>query len=243
LKIKLSLFQEIKYYTYNMCGRFTIAFDIDDLSDELGIAEIPVDWQPRYNVAPSQPVLAVTDASTRKAEWLRWGLIPSWAKDASIGNKLINARAETIDEKPSFRNAFHKRRCLILADGFYEWQKPASGRGKTQPYYFRLKNGEPFAFAGLWEVWKPQPDVEPVKTCTIITTQANAVVTPVHERMPVILTKEHAWEWILSGQAVELQKMLAPLDPVLMTAYPVGAFVSNPAVESKVCVEPLLNLL
>jgi putative SOS response-associated peptidase YedK len=225
-----------------MCGRFTIAFDIADLSDELGIAEIPVDWQPRYNVAPSQPVLGATDAATRKAEWLHWGLIPAWAKDASIGNRLINARGETISEKPSFRNAFHKRRCLIVADGFYEWKKPLNGRGKSQPYYFKLKDGKPFAFAGIWEIWRPTPDQEPIKTCTIITTQANSVVSPIHERMPVILENQHAWDWVSGGLSVDLQRMLVPLDPELMMAYPVGAFVNSPVMDSEACTEPLKSL-
>jgi putative SOS response-associated peptidase YedK len=219
-----------------------MGFDGADLDDELGIAEFPLDWQPRYNVAPSQPVLAVTDAATHKAEWLRWGLIPSWAKDASIGNRLINARAETLTEKPSFRDAFHKRRCLILADGFYEWQKPASGRGKSQPYYFKRKDGKPFAFAGLWEVWQPLTESEPVKTCTIITTQANAVVSSVHERMPVMLDRKKAWVWLDGGKGVDLQHLLVPYGPELMTAYPVGSYVNNPLVQSRVCVEPAQSL-
>jgi putative SOS response-associated peptidase YedK len=225
-----------------MCGRFGMAFDIDDLSDALGITEIPNDWQPRYNVAPGQPVLAATDAVTHKAEWLSWGLIPAWAKDAAIGNKLINARGESLTEKPSFRNAFHKRRCLILTDGFYEWKKPVSGRGKTQPYYFRRKDGKPFAFAGLWEIWQPAPEAELVRTCAIITTQANSLVAPIHERMPVILENQPAWDWVSSAQAVELQRMLVPFNPELMMSYPVGASVSNPAVDSRVCMEPLPDL-
>lgn len=217
-------------------------FDKADLTDELGIALIPADWQPRYNVAPGQPVLAVLDAESRKAEWLRWGLIPSWAKDASIGNRLINARAETLTEKPSFRDAFHKRRCLILADGFYEWKKPASGRGKSQPYYFKRKDDKPFAFAGLWEVWQPSKESHPVKTCTIITTQANAVVAPVHDRMPVMLDGKNGWDWVAGGQGVDLQRLLVPFNPELMTVYPVGQHVNNPAVESKICAEPLQSL-
>jgi len=221
-----------------MCGRFTISFDISELSEELGIAEIPTDWQPRYNVAPSQPVLAATDAATRKAEWVRWGLIPAWAKDPAIGNKLINARAETVAEKPSFRAAFRQRRCLILADGFYEWQKPPSGKGKTTPFYFRRRDGKSFAFAGLWEIWQPGGGGEPFKTCTIITTNANEIVAPVHERMPVILEKEDAWNWVAGGEAVDLQSLLVPINPDHITGFAVGPYVSNPTVESKICVEP-----
>lgn len=220
-----------------MCGRFTIAFNLADLSDELGLGEIPLDWQPRYNVAPGQPVLAATDAGTRRAEWLRWGLIPSWAKDAAIGNKLINARAETLAEKPSFRAAFQKRRCLIFADGFYEWQKPVTGKGRSQPYYFRRKDGRPFAFAGLWDVWQPGGDVEPVKTCTIITTSANAVLAAVHERMPVMLAKEDAWNWVAGGPEVDLQRLLTPFNAELMEGYTVGTYVNRPGYESAVCRE------
>ncbi len=225
-----------------MCGRFTISFYLADLSDELGLGELPIDWVPRYNVAPSQPVLAATDAATRRAEWLRWGLIPSWSKDAAIGNKLINARAETLEEKPSFRTAFQKRRCLIFADGFYEWQKPASGKGKTQPFYFHRKDGRPFAFAGLWEIWSPATDAEPLKTCTIITTTANDLVAPVHERMPVMLTKDDAWDWVSGGPGVDLARMLSPFKAELMEAYPVGPYVSNPGYESAVCREPIKSL-
>lgn len=223
-----------------MCGRFTIAFDLADLSDELGLGEIPLDWEPRYNVAPGQPVLAATDAAARRAEWLRWGLIPYWAKDPAIGNKLINARAETLAEKPSFRSAFQKRRCLIFADGFYEWQKSVSGKGGTQPYYFKRKDGRPFAFAGLWEIWQPGREDEAVKTCTIITTSANEVVAPVHERMPVMLSKEDAWKWVSDGPGVDINRLLVPFEAELMEAYPVGPYVSKPGYESAVCREPIL---
>jgi putative SOS response-associated peptidase YedK len=225
-----------------MCGRFTISFDLADLSDELGLGELPIDWEPRYNVAPSQPVLAATDAATRKAEWLRWGLIPSWSTDASIGNKLINARAETLAEKPSFRTAFQKRRCLIFADGFYEWQKPASGKGKSQPFYFHRKDGRPFAFAGLWEIWQPGDDAELLRTCTIITTSANEVVAPVHERMPVMLAKDDAWSWVAGGPGVDLIRLLAPFKAELMEAYLVGPYVSNAGYESAQCKEPVRGL-
>jgi putative SOS response-associated peptidase YedK len=148
---------------------------------------------------------------------------------------MINARAETLGEKPSFRNAFQKRRCMILADGFYEWQKPASGKGKSQPYYFRRKDGKPFAFAGLWEVWQPGDDAEPLKTCTIITTSANDIVVPVHDRMPVILASDDAWAWMAAG---DLQQLLAPFNQQMLEAYPVGSFVNNPSIDSQVCIEP-----
>jgi putative SOS response-associated peptidase YedK len=223
-----------------MCGRFSCSFELRELYDEFGMPGVPPEWEARYNVAPSQSVLAATDVTSRTVEWLRWGLIPSWAKDSSIGNKLINARAETITEKPSFRSAYQKRRCLIFADGFYEWRKPVGGKGKTQPFYFKLRDGKPFAFAGLWETWKSAPDVDILKTCTIITTEANSLVTPIHDRMPVIFGNKNAWNWMMGG--VDLQKMLVPFDANLMTAYPVGTSVNSPGIDNKICIVPLNDL-
>ena len=147
---------------------------------------------PRYNIAPSQPLLAVLNGGERRAAHLRWGLIPSWAKSAAVGSRLINARAETVAERPSFRTALARRRCLVLADGFYEWQRAGKAR---RPMRVTLKSGEPFAFAGLWESWR-DPDGEIVRSCTIITTEANELLRPVHERMPVILPKEMESLWL-----------------------------------------------
>src|SRR5512146_1357088 len=151
-----------------MCGRYTITINPETVQQDLGVVAMPDDYTPRYNVAPTQPVAVVADAASRKAEWMRWGLIPSWAKDPEIGSRLINARSETLTEKPSFKNAFNKRRCLVLADGFYEWKKGAGPGGRSQPYYFRREDGKPFAFAGLWEFWR-SPEGEEIRSCTIIT--------------------------------------------------------------------------
>ena len=219
-----------------MCGRFTITLEAADLQQDLGVSEVPSDWLPRFNVAPTQPVGAVLDARARKVEWLRWGLIPSWAKDASIASKLINARSETLAEKPSFRQAFARRRCLILADGFYEWQK--ASQGPSQPYYFQRVDKKPFAFAGLWEFWK-SPEGEPVRSCTIITCAANPLVAPVHERMPVILSGEAAWQWLEPASPEVLAGFLRPYPPELMAAVPISRLVNNANLESPDLVRPL----
>ncbi len=201
-----------------MCGRFTLTLDADEIRTALRLGQIPAEWQPRRNIAPTEPVAVVIDAVQRDVLWMRWGLIPSWAKDMSIGSRMFNARAETLAEKPSFRAALRQRRCLILADGFYEWQKPASGKGKSQPFHFRLQGGEPFMFAGLWESWR-QPDGEALLSCTLITCAANETVAPIHERMPVILRGEQPWEW-LHGPA---QNLLAPLPADALTVEKVSA--------------------
>lgn len=210
-----------------MCGRYTITIDAEKARDDLGIVQMPADYTPRFNVAPTQPIAVVADANTRAAEWMRWGLIPSWAKDPSIGSKLINARSETITEKPSFRAAFAKRRCLILADGFYEWQKGAGTKGRSQPYYFRREDGKPFAFAGLWEFWK-SPEGEPVRSATIITTAANDLVKPVHERMPVMLSGDALWAWLEGASESELLALLKPYPPEQMMRFPVSPLVNRP---------------
>jgi putative SOS response-associated peptidase YedK len=221
-----------------MCGRFTFtasAQSVQHLFPLFDLAELEL--QPRYNVAPSQPVLAVRAGADGKPQLtrLRWGLVPFWADDPSIGNRLINARAETAAEKPAFRAAFRQRRCLVLADGFYEWQKAA---GKRQPYYFRLKGGGPFAFAGLWENWDKGD--APLETCTILTTGANELVRPVHDRMPLILPQESFERWLDPSRKVapELQELLHPLAAEAMTGYPVTPLVNNPRNEDPRCISP-----
>ncbi len=221
----------------HMCGRFTITLQADDVREALRLGEMPPDWQPRYNIAPTQPVAAVLDSSTRNVEWLRWGLIPSWAKDSAIASSLINARAETVAEKPAFRSALARRRCLILADGFYEWQKPASGRGPSLPYYFTLADGHPFAFAGLWESWQPPDAVLPLRTCTLITTAANTLVLPVHPRMPVILSGEAMWQWLT--QPAASTGLLSAYPAEQMAARPVGRLVNDPAVDRPELIQAL----
>src|SRR5215216_3572508 len=176
-----------------MCGRYTLRTPVDTLAEAFEIEEYPSSIVPSYNIAPTQEVAAVVEEDEkRKLEMLRWGLIPSWAKDPAIGNKMINARAETLAEKPSFRTALKRRRCLVVADGFYEWKK--TGGGKT-PMYVQLKDGQPFGFAGLWEAWQ-SPEDGLIKTCTIITTTPNELLADIHDRMPVILPREAYDRWL-----------------------------------------------
>ena len=221
-----------------MCGRFTLGVKLDDLMDAFPEFQPPVSWEPRYNIAPTQEVPVVSNRGPRQVTFFRWGLVPFWAKDPSIGNHMINARAETLAEKPSFRAPFRRRRCLILSDGFYEWQKTPGQSGKM-PYLVRLKSGEPFAFAGLWDVWRP--DDTPILSCTIITTEPNAVVAAIHNRMPVILPRAAYDRWLdpLERSPSTLQDVLRPYPGEEMEAYPVSTFVNNPAHESPKCVEPL----
>lgn len=221
-----------------MCGRFTLTLDSDEVREALRLGQVPADWQPRYNVAPSQNVLVVNDPAARDALWMRWGLVPSWAKDPAIGMQMINARAETVMEKPSFRSAFARRRCLILADGFYEWQKaPAGQSGRSRPFYFRLADGAPFAFAGLWEHWQPAAG-DALTTCTIITCAANPLVAPVHPRMPVILTGDAAWHWLELDDQAALHSLLQPYPAGQMQALAVNRAVGSPANDSPECLLP-----
>lgn len=220
-----------------MCGRFALHADAETIAQTFELDEAP-ELSPRYNIAPTQPapvVLTTGDNAHREFRTLRWGLIPSWAKDAVIGAKMINARAETVAEKPAFRSAFTHRRCLILADGFYEWQK--LGRGK-QPIYIRLKSGEPFAFAGLWERWE-SPDDGPIESCTIITTTPNDLVQPIHDRMPVILHRESYGRWLDPGNtnSEALATLLTPYSANEMEAYSVSARVNSAANDDPTCIE------
>ncbi len=220
-----------------MCGRFTITIEPAFFQQELDLGQVPSEWTPRYNTAPSQDIPVVLDKDSRDVEMLRWGLIPFWAKDEKIGYRMINARSETIQEKPSFRNAFKQRRCLILADGFYEWQKQ-SGSAPKVPFYFQLADGAPFAFAGIWETWSPAQD-EMVRSCAIITTEPNDLVAVAHDRMPVMLDKDMMWAWLEEKPADNLQAMLAPYPAEKMRAHPVGLAVNNPKNDSAECVRPL----
>jgi len=206
------------------------------MREEFAVAEVPP-LSPRYNIAPTQPVVAVRQAASKEARelvLLRWGLIPSWADDPSIGNRLLNARAETVADKPSFRSALRSRRCLILADGFFEWQ---SRKGPKQPYYFRLRDERPFAFAGLWEQWSRGET--PIESCTIITTQANELVRPVHERMPVILPPKVYAVWIdpEEQRTERLQSLLGPYRADEMVAYPVSMRVNSSRYDDAECIE------
>ena len=195
---------------------------------------------PRYNIAPSTPLLAVrvNPAGERTFARLRWGLIPSWAKDRKIGFHMINARAETVAEKPAFRAAFRRRRCLIPADGFYEWQPTASGK---QPSFICRADRQPFAFAGLWESWTDPDTGDRLDSATLIVTEANALVRPIHDRMPVILSPADYATWLdpTLTRPEPLMALLKPCDPALMTAYAVDRRVNSPTPDDPALIEPL----
>jgi putative SOS response-associated peptidase YedK len=218
-----------------MCGRFTLFASIPVLSKTF---EAPVgdDLAPRYNIAPTQPVLVLRfppGSERREFARARWGLIPSWARDPSVGNRLINARSETAHEKPAFRAAFRSRRCLIPASGFYEWRRVEQ---KKQPYFIRMRDGGLFAIAGLWEAWDA-PDGTHVETCAILTTGANPLVSPLHDRMPVIIEPVQYDRWLdpRIGKPEDLKPLLAPYPPEPMDAYPVSPRVNSPAVDDPEC--------
>ena len=217
-----------------MCGRYTLKTPIDVLAEYFETQEYPSSLTPSYNIGPTQEVAAVVEEK-RKLEMFRWGLIPSWAKDPAIGNKMINARAETVSEKPSFRSAFKKRRCLIVADGFYEWQKTDGGK---QPYHIRMKDSSPFAFAGLWETW--DGDGEEIRSCSIITTDANDLMNEIHHRMPVILTPETYEAWLAPGfeEKEPFLDLLRPYPSDGMEVYPVSRRVNRPSNNEPSVVQP-----
>ena len=226
-----------------MCGRYTLAVDDPDLlADRFDFPHQDLDrYRLRYNVAPTQEVPAVVfEDGNRRLALLRWGLVPSWAKDKSGAARLINARGESVAEKPSFRTAFKRRRCLVLADGFYEWKREGKVR---QPFRFLLDSGEPFAFAGLHEVWKPGTSDE-LHTVTIITTAANDLVSPIHDRMPVILPRDVEAEWLdPETDASDLTDLLLPYPGEAMHSYPVSTLVNSPANDSPDCIAPAGELL
>lgn len=217
-----------------MCGRFSLTQSAEPIAQIFQLPDLP-DLKPRYNIAPSQQVATIIQPTQREFRWMRWGLIPSWAKDPKIGNKLINARAETLAEKPSFRNAFKRRRCLIIADGFYEWQKLEK---RKQPYYIKMQDGNPFAFAGLWESWK-SPQGEEIVSCTIVTTAANSLMEPIHDRMPVILSPDECDRWLDSSasEAQVLKNLLKPYNSDEMLAFPVSSTVNSPANDRAECIK------
>lgn len=223
-----------------MCGRFTLTDPDAELAVQFNLPEVP-DVYPRYNIAPTQPVAAVrlnARSGLREMVMLRWGLIPSWARDPEIGARMINARAETAAEKPAFRTAFRRRRCLVVADGFYEWQKQG---GIKQPFYIHLHDRKPFGFAGLWEFWK-DPEGQAAETCTLLTTEPNNLIGAFHNRMPVILPPEYYGLWLnpeIEDPAV-LQPMLKAYPAEEMEAYPVSRWVNNSDNEGPRCIEPLL---
>jgi putative SOS response-associated peptidase YedK len=225
-----------------MCGRFTLTTPAERLADQFELSgELP-ELTPSYNIAPTQKIAAVAANSDgeRRLGRLQWGLVPRWSKDPEIGSKMINARAETVAEKNSFKSAFKKRRCLILADGFYEWQRNQSGSGPKQPYYIRLETGIPYAFAGLWETWESEGGRK-IHSTTIITTEANELVGGIHHRMPVILSPESYGTWVDTSlqDPDELTPLLVPHPSDQMEAYPVSTHVNRPANDDPGCVEPV----
>lgn len=205
-----------------MCGRFAFYSPSEAAAALFGVTE-SIEVQPRYNIAPTQFVAAIraNDSSYRELVMLRWGLVPFWAKDPSIGNRMINARAETVAEKPSFRAAYRHRRCLVLADGFYEWRKQDGGK---TPYFISAANGQPFAFAALWENWQSKESDESLQTTTLITTAANDFMIDIHHRMPVVLGPLAASKW-LAGENGLLEQVSA--DRPELRAWPVDRRVNN----------------
>lgn len=193
-----------------MCGRFVLQAELSRIVESFDIQEVACHYRPSNNIFPGQHIIAVVHDTMNRLVEFKWGLIPSWSKDPSIGNRMINARAETAAEKPVFRQAFKKRRCLIVADGFYEWQKV--GKAK-KPLYFSLKSGGPFGFAGLHETWT-SPDQQQLHTCTIITTEANRFIEPIHDRMPVIVPKDLEMKWI-DPENQNHQELMSVLKPYL----------------------------
>jgi putative SOS response-associated peptidase YedK len=221
-----------------MCGRFTLKVKPRELeAGPFHVVDVPADLPDRYNVAPSQAVAVIRPAGgTRRLAFLRWGLVPHWEQPTDRPKGFINARAESAAEKPAFRDAFRRRRCLIPATGFYEW-RPAAPRQPKQPYLFRLPEGRPFAFAGLWDEWHG-PDGEPLESCAILTTDANDSVRPVHERMPVILSPDGFGAWLdPKAQPAAVKALLRPY-PGDLEAVEVGPWVNNPKNDDPRCLEP-----
>ncbi|MEX2292140.1 MAG: SOS response-associated peptidase [Acidimicrobiales bacterium] len=229
-----------------MCGRYVSATPPDQIAAYFGAETSEALLEPSYNVAPTNDVYAVlSDGSTRHLDAFHWGLVPMWAKDPKIGSKMINARAETLAEKNAYKSAFKRRRCLIPVDGFYEWKKDpaAPPKAKKQPYFVHRPDGEPFAFAGLWEVWKGvNKDQEPLRSCTIITTSPNEPMASIHDRMPVILPPS-AWDLWLDREVDDLEllgKLLVPSAPEIIAMHPVSTEVNNVRNKGEHLIEPLI---
>lgn len=232
-----------------MCGRFVATAPISELAEHFAVDEVVVDRppEPRFNVAPTLEVVAVAESrrtGARRLGTFRWGLVPSWAKDPSIGSRLINARAESLAGKPAFRSALARRRCIVPADAFYEWKRSAEGKGPRQPYVIRHRDRSPLALAGLWEVWRPPGagDDDPwLRTCTIVTTAANAVVAPLHDRMPVVLDEKDWDRWLDPSldQADAVTDLLVPAPDEAFETFAVSTQVNNVVHEGPDLLEPL----
>jgi len=224
-----------------MCGRYRLSIDQQELLDTY-VAELFLEaWQPRYNIAPSQTVpVVVQEGEGRRIEGFCWGLVPSWAKDPSIGNRMINARSETVGEKPSFRGAWRQgRRCLVPANGFYEWQNPLQDKAPKVPHSIQAADGRPFAFAGLWESWNGSGKT--LRTFTILTTEASPGLRRIHERMPVILGDSEAWKTWLDPRipGSDLEPLFRPWPDEELHAYPVSTWVNRPNNDGPECMQPV----
>ncbi len=212
-----------------MCGRFAQRKSPEAIVNRFHVAAIRYTPTPRYNIAPTQMIAAITQTNERALVSLRWGLIPSWAKDTKIGNNLINARAETLEEKPSFRNALRSRRCLIPTDGWFEWKKEGAAK---QPYFFHRKDDELFSFAGLWEEWK-SPENELIQSCTIITTEPNELAANYHHRMPVILSESEEAMWLDPATRIpDVVQLLKACPADDLEIYPVSRAVNSPGFDN-----------
>ncbi len=220
-----------------MCGRFVMTLAPDKLRHVFGVTEVPL-LTPRYNIAPTQQILSVCQNGDgyRHLKTLRWGLIPHWSKDSSIGNKMINARCETIHEKPSFRGPIRFHRCLIPASGFFEWQHIDE---RKQPYLIQRKDGEPMAFAGIWESWKN--DGETIETCAILTTEANSLMRDIHNRMPVILAASEFDHWLDRNitDPAQLKALYTPYPSESLQAIPISTAINNARHDAPDCLAPL----
>lgn len=226
-----------------MCGRYTLTSSGDSVATLFDLMEVP-QLPLRFNVAPTQEaavVRMVEPGGPRTLSFLRWGLVPYWAEDPAIGNRMINARAESVAEKPAYRTSFKKKRCLVVADGFYEWKK--MGKGPKQPYLIRRPDRQPFAFAGLWSSWRNPASDHPLETFTILTTDANATMKGLHDRMPVILERSDFGLWLdpATADADRLQSLLVPAPADLLVTLPVSKAVNSPAYDGPQCIEPLVD--
>ncbi len=220
-----------------MCGRFVLISDGQAIQTAFDLTSTPNPMSARFNIAPTQPVAVITNEDPSTLTYHRWGLIPSWSKNTKIGSTLINARSESVEEKPSFRTAFKRRRCLIPVDGFYEW-KQQSDKNKT-PMFIHMKDDSIFAFAGLWEIWN-SPEGDEIRTCSILTTDANPFMATIHHRMPVILPPSEYATWLADDQSPGiLRGLLKQYDPDAMAAYEVSKFVNKPANDTPECIEPV----
>lgn len=221
-----------------MCGRYVLSSPPRRLTEWFDLSEPPPTATPRYNIAPTQPVAAIANDAPRRVQTFRWGLVPPGARDPAVGNRMINARAETLATRPAFRDAYRRRRCLLAADGFYEWRRDPDG-GKT-PMYVHAADDAPLAFAGLWAEWTA-PNGTPLRTCTIVTTAANATMAPVHDRMPVILPRDAFARWLdpHDVRPDDLATLLVPCADDLLVVHPVSPLVNNPRNDVVACTTPV----